>query len=114
MDAIKLNATEYLMREGENSTEMYYIQSGTLGIYKRKNDHEIQIGSVSTGELVGEMSFLDNSPRSASVKAMTECILIEVKQDKFAKHLDSQPKWFKALINTLLDRLRRANTRIKI
>ena len=50
---------EYLIREGEESTEMYYLQSGTLAIFKRKGDQEHQIGTIIAGELVGEMSFLD-------------------------------------------------------
>jgi CRP-like cAMP-binding protein len=66
------------------------------------------------GELVGEMSFLDGHPRSASVKAITECTLVVVPHEKFTALIQSHPKWFKALINTLLDRLRKANARVKI
>lgn len=113
-DTVNLKPNEYLMREGEESANMYYLQSGTLAVYKRKGNAEHQIGTIYSGELVGEMSFLDKKPRSASVKAIQECSLVIVPVDKFQKYLDKQPPWFNALITTLLDRLRRANTRIKI
>ena len=107
-DTITLNPKEFLVREGEESTNMYYLQSGTMAVYKRKGQAEQQIGTIYSGELVGEM------PRSASVRAIQECTLVVVPVDKFQKFLDKQPPWHKALIDTLLDRLRRANTRIKV
>ena len=113
-DTLTLKPDEFLIREGEESANMYYIKSGTLAVYKLKGSAEKQIGTLYAGELVGEMSFLDHEPRSASVRAIQESELVVVPVDKFQKYLDEQPVWFKALIETLLDRLRRANSRIKI
>src|SRR5438445_6665100 len=113
-ESIRLMPNEYLMREGEESTEMYYLQSGTLAVFKRKGDQEHQIGTIIAGELVGEMSFLDEQPRSASVKAMSECVLVVIPHDKLETTLDNLPKWFSALLHTLTDRLRKANARIRI
>lgn len=113
-DLIKLIPNQYLIREGEESTEMYYVKSGTLGVYKRKGDQEFQIGTIISGELVGEMSFLDKNPRSASVKAMGECVLVVVPLEKLEHTLSSMPKWFTALLNTLVERLRKANARVRI
>jgi CRP-like cAMP-binding protein len=113
-DIVKLVANQYLVREGEESTEMYYLQSGTLAVFKRKGDQEFQIGSIISGELVGELSFLDKNPRSASVKAMGECVLVVVPLEKFEHTLATMPKWFSALLNTLVDRLRKANARVRV
>lgn len=110
----RLSSGDVLVREGEQSTEMYYVQSGTLAVFKRKGNQDVQIGNIISGELVGEMSFLDESPRSATVKAMTECELIEIPHEKFHKLMESHPKWFRALLHTLLDRLRKANARVKV
>ena len=113
-ESIRLNPGDYLLREGEESSEMFYLQTGTLAVFKRKGDQEHQIGNIISGELVGEMSFLDKHPRSASVKAVTECILVIVPHEKLEATLNGLPKWFTALLHTLLDRLRKANARIKI
>ena len=113
-ETVKLGANDILVNEGEESKEMYYLVSGNLAVFKRKGDHQQQIGTIMAGELVGEMSFLDGHPRSATVKAITESELVIVPREKFVQLIDSHPKWFKALLNTLLDRLRKANARAKI
>ena len=113
-DIIELKAGEYLIREGEESAQMYYLQSGSMAVYKVKGGAENQIGTIYSGELVGEMSFLDKEPRSASVKAISEAKLLVIPFEKFEKYFDAQPSWYKALINTLLTRLRKANTRIRV
>jgi CRP/FNR family transcriptional regulator, cyclic AMP receptor protein len=113
-DSVKLKANEYLVREGEESSQMYYLQSGTLGVFKIKGNIEQQIGTIYSGEVVGEMSFLDKEPRSASVKALVESTLTAIPSDKFERALASMPAWHKALVHTLLDRLRKANSRIRV
>jgi CRP-like cAMP-binding protein len=110
----RLFINEYLMHEGQESKEMYYLQSGSLAIFKKKADRDVQIGTIMSGELVGEMSFLDGKPRSATVKALQECVLVVVPREKYEQLMETHPKWFKALLNTLLDRLRKANARVKI
>lgn len=113
-ETIKLIPGEFLLHEGEESTEMYYLQSGTLSVLKRKGDSVQQIGTIISGELVGEMSFLDKEPRSASVKALTDSVLVVIPVDKLDSAMNGQPKWFSALLHTLTDRLRKANARIRI
>jgi len=113
-DVLELKAGEYLMRESEESSQMFYLQSGSLAVYKVKGGAEQQIGTIYSGELVGEMSFLDKQPRSASVRAISDVKVLIIPSEKFEKYFDDQPAWYKALINTLLDRLRKANSRVRI
>lgn len=114
-DILKIKAGEILIREGDASTEMYYLQSGSLSVVKQKGEEtEVQIGIISEGELVGEMSFLDNRPRSATVRALDECMLVKIPRDKYEQVLNSNPKWMKSLLNSLIERLRAAKARIKI
>jgi CRP/FNR family transcriptional regulator, cyclic AMP receptor protein len=109
-----LAPNEYLIRENDESTEMFLLQSGTLAVLKRQGDAEKQIGTIYSGELVGEMSFLDRSPRSASVRAMTDSELAIIPIAKFEKYFQDQPAWYKALVNTLLQRIRKANCKIRV
>jgi CRP/FNR family cyclic AMP-dependent transcriptional regulator len=111
---VLIKTGEYLIREGEKSNDMYFVKSGCLEVFKRKGAIDGKIGIINIGEIVGEMSFLDNSPRSASVKAMKDTELIRISNEKIYKVTNQQPGWYKALVNTLLDRLRKANARIKV
>ncbi|MBL6989046.1 MAG: cyclic nucleotide-binding domain-containing protein [Bacteriovoracaceae bacterium] len=109
-----LKVGEYLLREKEESTEMYYVQSGVLAVYKTKGDQEVQVGTVYPGELIGEISFLDKDPRSATVKAMDECVLNVIPAEKFQTFMEGLPKWYRVLVRTLTARLRKATAKMRI
>ena len=83
---------ENLIYEGEDSNELYYIQTGTLAVLKRKSSGEQQIGTIYSGEIVGEMSFIDNEPRSATVRALSDCIVIPIPREVFTRSQKSLPK----------------------
>ena len=113
-ETISLKKDDYLVRENEAGNKMFYIQSGTLKVLKIRGGMEHEIGDIFAGEIVGEISFLDNKTRSASVKASSDCEVVVIHAEKFEKQTQDLPIWFRALINTILDRLRRANSRIRI
>lgn len=109
-----LKANQILLQEGEHSNSLYWVQTGQLVVTKKRNGEEITLGHVYSGELVGEISFLDNEARSATVKALIDCELIEIPRETFEKIFAGQPKWLEILVKTLAERLRKANARIKI
>jgi CRP-like cAMP-binding protein len=112
-EIIKIKANEYLMKEGDDSAEMFLVKSGTFAVYKRKGNEEVQIGLIREGELVGEMAFIDKGPRSASIKALSDSVVIHIPIETFEKTLKTMPRWFSLLFLTLTDRLRRANLKIR-
>jgi CRP/FNR family transcriptional regulator, cyclic AMP receptor protein len=113
-EIIKLNAHEVLLREGEYSDHMYWVQTGQLVVTKKRGHESVVLGNIFSGELVGELSFLDAGPRSATVEALTECELIKIPQEVLEKALATQPKWLAMLVKTLAERLRKTNARIRI
>jgi CRP/FNR family transcriptional regulator, cyclic AMP receptor protein len=108
-----LKKGDLLMKEGDTSNSMYWVQSGTLRLYKKKGPGFIELGVVHSGEVVGEMSFLDNQPRSASVEALQPCDIVEIPRGKFDEFLNAQPSWMKALVQTLVKRLRSTSNRVR-
>jgi CRP/FNR family transcriptional regulator, cyclic AMP receptor protein len=114
MIAVKhLKKGDLLMREGETSNSMYWVQSGTLRLFKKKGSGFIELGVVHSGEVVGDMSFLDSQPRSASVEALQPCDIIEIPRGKFDEFINTQPSWMKSLVQTLVKRLRGTNNRLR-
>ena len=111
---VAMKANQILMREGEHSNSMYWVQQGQLIVTKKRLNEEVILGHIFEGELVGEISFLDKEIRSATVKALTDCELIEIPQETIDNIFKTQPKWLETLVMTLAERLRKANARIKI
>lgn len=111
---VKLTANQVLLKEGEHSHSMYWVQNGQLVVTKKRGSEDVILGHIYSGELVGEISFLDAEPRSATVKAVTDSELIMIPQETIDGIFKTQPKWLEILVKTLAERLRKANARIKV
>jgi CRP/FNR family cyclic AMP-dependent transcriptional regulator len=111
---IKLTPNEILMKQGDKSSAMYWVKSGQLVVLKKQGLEEVVLGHIVSGELVGELSFLDDEPRSATVKAVLLTELIEIPRETFDDIFKTQPKWLEILVKTLAERLRKANSRIRV
>lgn len=111
---VRLSPNQILLKEGEHSNSMFWVQTGQLVVTKKRGMDEVILGHIYSGELVGEISFLDQEARSATVKAVTECDLIEIPQETIDGIFKKEPKWLEILVKTLAERLRKANARIKV
>lgn len=111
---VKLSANQILLTEGDRSNCMYWLQNGQLLVTRKRMNEDVVLGHIYSGELVGEISFLDGEPRTATVKAMTDCELIEIPNETIDNLYKTQPKWLEILVKTLAERLRKANARIKV
>lgn len=104
---IFLEPGQVLFDEGDLSKEMYYIVSGSLGAFKKNaQGEEIRVGIVGTGELVGEMSLIDDLPRAAKLVALEMTELVTIPPDRILTLLQDQPKWIRLMLETLSKRLR--------
>ncbi len=106
-------AGEILINEGEEGDTLFWIAVGKMEIYTTsESGEEIILGHAQKGELVGEMSFLNDKKRSASVRAIDDCQLLEIPVDKFTDVLESQPAWFQSLVKTLSSRLQKTSKKL--
>lgn len=111
---VNLTAKQVLVREGEESQSMYLVQDGELLVTKMNDTGETILGVIRAGELVGELSYLDQKPRSATVTAITDCKLIQIPRKTIEEVLTSQPPWIAALIQSLTQKIREADKKIRI
>lgn len=111
--ARRLRKGELLFNEGDTSRAMYLIKSGMIRLYKKKGDSQIELNTVRSGEILGELAFLDGNPRSASAEALTDSELVEISGPTFQAVLGGMPDWVKILLKTVVGRLRAASNRIR-
>lgn len=97
---IDLLVGDYLFREGEFGQTAYILDEGTIELVKFTGDKLTVLAELEAGALFGEMSIIENSPRSASARAKTNCTLSIITEEKLKKHLSSSP-------NVALDMMRR-------
>ncbi|HRK03052.1 MAG TPA: Crp/Fnr family transcriptional regulator, partial [Oligoflexia bacterium] len=109
----RLKKGELLFNEGDPSKAMYFVQGGSIRLFKRKGTGSIELGSIHKGEVIGEMGFLDGGPRSASAEAVQDVELLEISNVNLAEQLKSMPPWLPVLLRTVVNRLRSANNKIR-
>lgn len=110
---IQVKAGEHLFHEGQFPGAMYLIRKGKMRVYRRENGVEIDLETLDENQIIGELSFLDGSLRSASAQALVDTTLVKISGPAFSKTLEGLPDWLKILIRTLCLRLRNANSKIR-
>ncbi len=93
---------EPIITEGEQGNAMFLIVEGEVAIHRG----EQRLAALRVQDCFGEMSILDNEPRSASATALTDCLLLKVDQDHFHTILNQNADVALAIIRTLTRRLR--------
>ncbi|MDZ4678295.1 MAG: Crp/Fnr family transcriptional regulator [Oligoflexia bacterium] len=109
----QLKQGEILFKEGDAPDSMYVVKKGRLIVFKPKGTSEIELAEVRAGQMIGEMAFFDQKPRSASIKAAVDSEVIELPFKALQSQFDQFPEWLKAMTKTINDHLREANKRIK-
>jgi CRP/FNR family cyclic AMP-dependent transcriptional regulator len=106
---------EILFNEGDNATSMYIVQKGQLRLFRPKGKGFVEIAVLRTGEVLGEMAYFDpdSKTRSVSAAAITSVDIIEISFNALEKTMAGLNPWFKTLINTLAERLRKTNERVR-
>ena len=106
-NSIYLAKDETLAKEGDFCTSMFWLKQGRLAISHKINEETTEhIRFIRPGQLVGEISFIDQQPRTATIVAVEASLVIELEYSSFKKMIAEQEPWIKALIETLAGRVR--------
>ena len=88
---IHLLAGQELFEEGSVGDCAYIIKEGSLEIIKQSGDREILLAVRETGEVIGEMALLEDAPRTASVRAREDSLLLSIHRDQLEDLFNSSP-----------------------
>ena len=103
-DEVEVDAGEAVLREGEHGDALYFVVSGTAHVHRAGRS----IGELTDRAVFGEIALLDPGPRSASVDARTDLVLLRIGRDDFVELLSARPEVPLGIIKMLARRLREA------
>jgi hypothetical protein len=102
-----LAAGETLFHVGDEGDALYVIDNGWVKITRQDDvGNELVLNRCGPGEAIGEMSLLDQEPRSAGVVAISDAEVLELKRDGFFGLLEQRPDVAMVLIRSMSSRLR--------
>ena len=103
---------EPIIRENEPGECAYIIEKGRVEITKAKGGLPAHVAYLGAGATFGEMSLVDDLPRSATVTAVEETTVREVHRDRLFDTLTGNPEIMGKLLKGIFERLRLANASI--
>ncbi|WP_457106606.1 EAL domain-containing protein [Methylobacterium sp. P5_C11] len=111
-DPVTLPAGAILFEEGEIGRCAYLILSGRIAIVRRCDGGEMVLARRGVGEVFGEMAILDALPRSASVRAEQDCVLVPVSAEQIRRQLAGADPILRLCLEGLIARLRETLPRV--
>lgn len=103
---------QVIVSEGQTGLGLYCIQSGRVKVTKQGAHEEVEIREMGPGESFGEISLLDDRPRSATVRAIEPTTAVLLDKSQFIAELHTFPDMALAIVPILAEWLRAADARI--
>lgn len=110
--SLAIEKEEVLIREGQPVDALFFLLEGSLTVSTGGKD----VAVLYTGEIVGEISFVDSRPPSATVRAAQPSRVLAIPRELLKSRLSTDPwfasRFFRALATFLADRLRTTTSRL--
>ena len=110
---VEYRAGQVIFEEGDAPTTAFLIESGTIAIVTGTSHDAVALAQLGAGDLLGEMAVIDASPRTATARAVTDCVLVAIDQTSIQERLDAADPVVRALIRGQLQRYRTALARLR-
>jgi CRP/FNR family cyclic AMP-dependent transcriptional regulator len=105
VDEVDATAGALLTEQGKPGQSAFVILDGEAAVVVGDD----RVATLGKGDLVGEMALIDNHPRSATVRALTDMKLLSFDAARFRTLLDELPKANRAVMARLSEKLRADN-----
>lgn len=98
---------------GSESGEVYFIAEGRVNVLNASpGGREVVFASLGPGESFGELAAIDGGPRSATIVAAEDSVLVELASQHFLRLLERQPDVSLRVLKTLAAMVRMTDIRV--
>ena len=109
---LELSEGEVLINEGDSGDTAYCVVTGEVVVWKVGEFGPIELARLGPGAIFGEMSMVDEKPRSASVRALCSTRVKCIRRSQFLDSFENDPDFAASLLKILLERLRETGARL--
>ncbi|MDD5302075.1 MAG: Crp/Fnr family transcriptional regulator [Elusimicrobia bacterium] len=113
-EEMRLDARQSVFAKRQDSDAMYIVLSGRIKIFTNSASKKRKtFAYLKEGDFFGEMSLLEGTTRTAAAQAVEPSRLLVIRKKDFQRLLASDPKLALYLLQTVCERLHRANEEIE-
>jgi hypothetical protein len=109
---VSLGAGSVVVKEGDPGTEAYVIVEGQCAAFHLEGSAEVELRVMGPGEVFGETAVFSAKPRTASVKAVTDVVLLRVTTQVLSTAVGLN-SWMGAFVEALANRFREVDERLR-
>jgi CRP-like cAMP-binding protein len=110
MEVVKATQYSHVVRKGDHGDAMYFVLEGEVRAMTLIDGKESTLATITAGEFFGEVSLLDQGPRSADVIANKESVLLKISAGAIEKVVREAPElatpFLFALSRSVVNRVR--------
>jgi bacteriocin-type transport-associated protein len=111
----KISPGKVLIQEGDPISSIYIVLDGLFSVTVAGLGHK-EVAQLGVGEMIGEISFVDSRPPSATVTAISNCLILSITkkilEERLKYDVGFAARFYRALAIFLSDRLRETMNRI--
>ena len=109
----RFSANEQIFDRNSKARDVFFVIRGKVRVVNYSlAGREITLDDISEGEYFGELAALDGQPRSASIMALTDCLIVALSPVQFVQVLERHPKVALRALRRLSQIVRRSTERI--
>jgi hypothetical protein len=97
---------DLLFSEGDPSGGLYFIQNGKVEIFKVRDNNEVLLGTLGSGEVLGTLTVFNGDARTASARALTQVEAQYMSSASLSQGMSKIPVWAVAIIKDTIARLK--------
>jgi CRP-like cAMP-binding protein len=108
-DEVDVKAGHILIEQGRHHRAIYVLQEGAACV---EIDGDV-IAEVPKGEFLGELSYFNHRPASATVRTTEDSRVLTIPFNRFEQVIEDNPKFLRAMAAELAERLEATDLRLK-
>ncbi|MCB1055507.1 MAG: cyclic nucleotide-binding domain-containing protein [Acidobacteria bacterium] len=110
---VDVPAGQFIFHQNDLGTEMFIVHEGKVEILQQVGDDHKRLAVMEKGDFFGEMSLLDDMPRNAGARALTDAKLLRINGSTFVQMLRKEPEIAIRIMRKFSRRLRDSDRLLK-
>jgi len=111
-DTLTYKSGDVIIEENSSGDEAFYVLSGKVEVHKKVEDGFIILSEFTKGDIFGEMSVIDEAPRSASIVAVEDTQVKVIRREHLINTIQNDKKVSIKFLKRIFERLRDVNLKL--
>ena len=106
MKKLEFKNGQFIFKAGDKGEELFLLMNGDVGIFLPTNDSKDPNFKVGVNEVFGEMGVIENKPRMASARCISDATVMALSKGEFDTRVEKADPFIRALLRILSQTVR--------